>query len=73
MVYMMALTPSTVLDPKPCIFPFFLNQSILIYTVMLISTLQPSDVVIHIYVLFYILLHCGLSQDIKYSSLHFSY
>ena len=33
---------------------------------MLISTVQQSDSVIHI---FHILFHCGLSQDIEYSSL----
>ena len=40
---------------------------------MLISALQQSDIVIHthIYILFYILLHYGLSQDIESSFLYF--
>ena len=33
---------------------------------LLISTIQPSDSVISLYILF----HYGLSQDIKYSSLY---
>ena len=36
---------------------------------MLISAVQQSDSVIHIYILFHILFHYGLSQDIEYSSL----
>ena len=36
---------------------------------MLISAVQQSDSVIHIYILFHILFRYGLSQDIEYSSL----
>ena len=36
---------------------------------MLISAVQKIDSVIPIYILFHILFHYGLSQDIKYSSL----
>ena len=39
---------------------------------VLISAVQKSDSVIHIYVLFHILFHYGLSQDIEYSSLCFT-
>ena len=36
---------------------------------MLISSVQQSDSVIHIYIIFHILSHCSLSQDTEYSSL----
>ena len=36
---------------------------------MVISTVWQSDWVIHTYILFHILSHYGLSQDIEYSSL----
>ena len=39
---------------------------------MLISAVQQSDSVIHIYILFYILFHYGLSQDVEYSSLYYT-
>ena len=39
------------------------------YNVVLISAVHQSDSVIHIYILFHILFHYGLSQDIGYSSL----
>ena len=42
-------------------FNFFYN--------VLISTVQQSDSVINIYILFHILFDYGLTQDIKYSSL----
>ena len=35
----------------------------------LISAVQQSDSVMHIYILSHILLHYGLSQDIEHSSL----
>ena len=43
----------------------------LIYNVVLISSVQSGDSVIHIYIyiLFYILFHYGLSQKTGYSSL----
>ena len=41
----------------------------LIYNVVLISAVQRSDSVIHIYIVFHILFHYGLSQDIEHSSL----
>ena len=41
----------------------------LAYNVVLLSAVQQSDSVIHIYILFYILFHYGLSQDVEYSSL----
>ena len=52
----------------------FLNLycCILVYNVVFIYAIQQSDSVIyciHIYILFHILLHDGLSQDIEYSSL----
>ena len=47
---------------------FFIEVE-LIYNVVLISAVHHSDSVIYIYILFYILFHCGLSQDIGYSSL----
>ena len=43
----------------------------IIYNV-LISAAQPSDSVIHIYILFHILFHYNLSQDTEYNSLSFS-
>ena len=36
---------------------------------MLISAVQKSHSVVHIYILFHILFYYGLSQDIEYSSL----
>ena len=36
---------------------------------MLISAVQQSDSVIHMYILFHILSHYDLSEDIEYSSL----
>ena len=47
---------------KGC-FHFFLNfiEVELIYNVVLISAVQQSDSVIHIYILFHILFHYGLS------------
>ena len=50
---------------------FFLNfiKVQLIYNVVLISSVQQSDLFICIYILFNILSHYGLSQDIEYSSL----
>ena len=36
---------------------------------MLISVVQQSDSVVHIYILLHILFHYGLSPDIEYSSL----
>ena len=49
---------------------FFLIEVSLIYSVVLISAVQQSDPAIHayIYILFSILLHYALSQDIKCSS-----
>ena len=50
---------------------FFFIEVQLIYKVVLVSGIQKSDSVIHtyIYILFHILFHSGLSQDIEYSSL----
>ena len=50
---------------------YFLNfiEAQLIYKVVLVSTAQQSDLVIHIYILCHILFHYGLSKDIEYSSL----
>ena len=48
---------------------FFIEVQ-LIYSVVLISAVQQSDSVIHIYTFFFnILFHYGLSQEIGYSSL----
>ena len=47
----------------------FLFLLLLIYHVVLISAVQQSDSVIHICILFLILFHYGLSQDIESSSL----
>ena len=41
----------------------------LIYNIALISAVEQSDSVLHIYTLFHILFHYDLSQDIEYSSL----
>ena len=38
------------------------------YNVVLISAVHQSDSVIHIYILFHILFHYGLSQEIEYVS-----
>ena len=43
-----------------------------IYTVGFISAVQQSDSVLHVYILFHILSHYGLSQDIEYSSLGYT-
>ena len=52
---------------------YILIEVQLIYNAVLISAVQQSDSVIYIYIyinnLFNVLFHCGLSQDIKYSSL----
>ena len=49
----------------------FFIEVYLIYNVVLVSGVQQSDSVIHtyIYILFPILFHYGLLQDIEYSSL----
>ena len=39
----------------------FKDGSILIYSVVLIPTVKQSESVIHIYILFYVLSHYGLS------------
>ena len=41
----------------------------LIYYVVLISAVQQSDSVIHMYILFHTLFHYGLPQDSEYISL----
>ena len=52
------------------IFKFIFIDILWIYNVLLISTVQQNDSVIHVYLLFfYILFHFGLSQDTEYSSL----
>ena len=48
---------------------YFFIEVWLIYNVAFISVLQQSDSLIHIHMLFHILLHHSLSQDIGYSSL----
>ena len=48
---------------------FFLIEVLLIYNVLLISAVRQSDSVIHIYIVFYIIFHYGLSQDIEFSFL----
>ena len=50
---------------------FFIEVE-LIYNVVSISAVQQSDSVIRIYILFKILFHYGLSQDIEYSSLGYT-
>ena len=40
----------------------------LTYNVVLISAVQQSDSVIHVYILFHILFHYGLSQDFSFFS-----
>ena len=52
-----------------CLFLVYFIEAWLIYSVVLISAVQHSDSVIHICILFHILFHYGLSQDIEYSSL----
>ena len=53
------------------IFLIYFFQVQLTYSVVIISAIQQSDSVIHIYIyiLFHILFHYDLSQDIEYSSL----
>ena len=41
----------------------------LIYSVVLVSAVEQSDSVIYMYILFEIVFHYGLSQDIEYSAL----
>ena len=41
----------------------------MICNVVLISAVQQSGSLLHMYFLFHILFHCGLSKDIEYSSL----
>ena len=41
------------------------------YNIVLSSAVQPSDSVTHMYILFQILFHYRLLQDIEYSSLYF--
>ena len=48
---------------------FLKIETLLIYTVVLISCVQKSDLVIYTYFLFHILFHNSLSQDVTYSSL----
>ena len=43
--------------------------SIVVYNVVLVSAVQHNDSVIYVYILFYILFHYGLSQNIEYSFL----
>ena len=50
---------------------FFLIEVQLIYNVVLISAVQQSDSVKHMYVYIYILFHYGLSQDIESTSLRY--
>ena len=59
-----------------CLFLFFILFYLfifidvqLIYKVELVSCVQQSDSVIHIYILFHILFYYGLLQDVEYSSL----
>ena len=53
---------------------FFFNFNLLFiqvslnYNVVLITAVQQSDPIKYIYILFHVLFHCGLSQDIEYSS-----
>ena len=57
--------------PTACFFFFkiYFIEVQLIFNVVLISAVQQSDSVLHIYILFHILSHYGLSQDTEYSSL----
>ena len=49
---------------------YFLKIEVYIYIVVLISAIQQSDYsYIHVCILFNILFHYGLSQDVEYSSL----
>ena len=53
-----------------CFLIYYFIEVWLIYNAVLISAAQQSDSVIHvIYILFHILFHYGISQDIEYSSL----
>ena len=63
-------------------FNLFFIEVKLSYNVLLNTAVQQSDsytyvciyiyIYIHIYILFHILFHYGLSQDIEYSSLHYT-
>ena len=55
------------------LFVYFFIEVELIYNVVLVSSVQQSDSVIHIYILFQILFHYRLLQDIEYSSLCYIY
>ena len=39
------------------------------FTVLLTSVVQQTEATIHVYILFHIFFHCGLSQAFEYSSL----
>ena len=52
-----------------CMFFFKKIEVQLAYNAVLLSAVQQSDSVIHLHILFYILRHYGLSQDVEYSSL----
>ena len=51
----------------PLFLPFFLIEVQLIYSIVLLSSIQQSDS--YIYILFQIVFHYRLLQDIEYSSL----
>lgn len=48
----------------------FLIEVWLVYNIPLISVVQQSDLVIHIYTFFYTIFHHVLAQEIGYSKVH---
>ena len=50
------------------VYIYLLIEVQLIYSVVLISDLEQSDSIIHIYIIFHIIFHYDLSQDIACSS-----
>ena len=67
--------PSPPTPPRPSrrhwkfLFIYFSTKVQLIDNVMLVSGVQQDDSLIHVYILFHILFHYSLLQDIEYNSL----
>ena len=56
-------------EDSPSLKIFFFFKYCQVTMLVLISTGQQSNAVIHMYILFHIHFHSGLSQDVEYSSL----
>ena len=71
-VYPTLLGPQLLLSERKIPLPsrfFFFFKYCQVTRLVLISTGQQSNAVIHMYILFHIHFHSGLSQDVEYSSL----